>query len=128
MATKSRFKKVLGCLAKAEHIQPEEVDDISNQFEEMVSNVQRDFQEFEKDKSMLDALYCTAFPKEKFAELWIVIRKLLLLSHGQAAVECGFSLGNALSKEPQQPETVRSLKLVTDHILSIGGLFLSQKK
>ena len=55
----------------------------------------------------------------KYPSLWEVVRQVLL-SPGQAAVERGFSLNKAVSRENQLPESLVSLRLVKDHLNTVG--------
>jgi len=51
------------------------------------------FLAFHKPKSRVDILmHETMAGKDMYSKLWNVVRMLLVLSHGQAAVERGFSV------------------------------------
>jgi hypothetical protein len=45
-----------------------------------------------------------------------------LLSHGQAAVERGFSINKRVSRENQTQDSLISLRIVKDHLVHVGGL------
>lgn len=119
----TKFKQVLQCLVECKRIPLREVDQLSDQFSEWAISCGSSsaFREYHKVDAV-DVLYHNNFPKEKYPMLWNVIRKILLLSHGQAAVERGFSLGKAIAKENQLPETISNMRLVKDYILSVGGI------
>ena len=52
-----------------------------------------EYENFIKGKDRLDTLlYSQLSNKAEFSKLWSVLRKLLLLSQGQASVERGFSV------------------------------------
>ena len=57
-----------------------------------------------------------------YGKLWEVLKKLLLLSHGQAAVERGFSINKEISDTNMQTKTLISRRIVKDHIKKVGGL------
>ena len=41
-----------------------------------------------------------------------------MLSHGQSAVECSFSLGKSFIVENMSEESIRNKKLIKDHMLA----------
>ena len=57
---------------------------------------------------------------EKFKYLSFVVKKKLPLSHGQAAVEQSFSLGNALLNYNFSEDSIKAKKVIEDHMLSNG--------
>ena len=117
-----KFKRVLQCLVAAKRVKLDHVDQLADDFSEWIRTADHEFASFDKSVGSLDSLYHNHFPKEEYPLLWGVVRELLLLSHGQAAVERGFSLGKSLSRENQLPETIICQKLVKDFVISSGGL------
>jgi hypothetical protein len=59
---------------------------------------------------------------QKFDRLWNVVQMLLLLSHGQASVERGFSVNKELEVVNLQKGTYVTQRIICDHIRSVGGL------
>ncbi len=118
----TKFKDVLGCMVKTRHVDEQDADELSAQYTDFVSNLPVEFKTFDSNICSLDQVFSNCFPKGKYPKLWNLMRILLILSHGQAAVERGFSIGKSLAKENQQKETVKGLKVVKDHILSVGGI------
>ncbi|GFR96068.1 peptidase M20 domain-containing protein 2 [Elysia marginata] len=59
---------------------------------------------------------------EDLSSLWPVVRMLLLLSHGQAQVERGFSQNKEVSSVNMKERTVIAKRAIIDHIGSVGGL------
>jgi hypothetical protein len=59
---------------------------------------------------------------ENFDELWKVVKCLLLLSHGQASVERGFSVNKEIEVENLHEESVVAQRLICDHVASVGGI------
>jgi len=57
---------------------------------------------------------------EKFAPLWQVVRIVLILSHGNAAVESGFSVNKELLVENMEEETIVTQRVVFDAIRVAG--------
>ena len=53
--------------------------------------------------------------------MWSVIKLLLLLSHGQASVERGFSVNTEVSVEHLAETLLIAQRTIVDHISSVGG-------
>ena len=59
--------------------------------------------------------YIGASPK--FSELWKLFKILLILSHGQAQVEHGFSVNKNLLVENQHTTTLTAQRIIHDHMV-----------
>ena len=59
--------------------------------------------------------YIGASPK--FSELWKLFKILLILSHGQAQVEHGFSVNKNLLVENQHTTTLTAHRIIHDHMV-----------
>jgi len=53
--------------------------------------------------------------------LWDLTKKLLLLSHGQASVEHGFSINKEISVENMAEQTLIAQRVIKDHLINVGG-------
>ncbi|XP_072568910.1 uncharacterized protein [Paramormyrops kingsleyae] len=71
-------------------------------------------------KKRLDIFLSSAM--EPYPELWAFCKKLLLLSHGQATVERGFSINKEVESDNMQEDTVVTQRLVCDYIIQHGGV------
>ncbi|KAJ8404028.1 hypothetical protein AAFF_G00343780 [Aldrovandia affinis] len=58
----------------------------------------------------------------RYPELWVFCRKLLLLSHGQATVEWGFSVNKEVETCNMQEDTVIAQRLICDYVTVCGGV------
>ncbi|ROI16565.1 hypothetical protein DPX16_22542 [Anabarilius grahami] len=56
------------------------------------------------------------------AELWSFVEKLLLLSHGQATVERGFSINKEVEMCNMNEDTIVSQRLICDYVRMCGGV------
>jgi len=63
----------------------------------------------------------TMASKDIFSKLWNVGRMLLVLSHGQAAVERGFSVNKQAEEVHLQDETFVVKRIICDHVRYMGG-------
>jgi hypothetical protein len=119
----SRFKRVLHALLEANRVRRDHVDDLVESFSNFAIDMKKNaaFISFDYLKDDLDSLYYIHL-KDAYPELWEVVRRLLLLSHGQAAIERGFSINKCTSVTNLQEQTLVNLRFVKDHIRSVGGL------
>ena len=82
-----------------------------------------EFKNFNKSEQRIDSLmYNELSNSANYGKLWEVLKKLLLLSHGQAAIERGFSINKEISDTNMQTKTLISRRIVKDHIKKVGGL------
>ena len=57
-----------------------------------------------------------------YARLWEHVKCLLVLSHGQAAVERGFSVNKETMQFNFKERSVVALRVINDHIRKSGGV------
>ncbi|KAJ8368824.1 hypothetical protein SKAU_G00088520 [Synaphobranchus kaupii] len=57
-----------------------------------------------------------------FSKVWHVVKMLLVLSHGQASVERGFSINKELIVENQKEASLVAQRLIVGHIRSVGSV------
>ena len=60
--------------------------------------------------------------KTEYSKRWEVVSQLLLLSHGQASVERGFSINKQMEHTNMCHETFIAEHIVNDHLRSVGGV------
>ena len=121
----NRFRRILEIMTAANHVAEQDCDKLEDQFTEFLGHASRrsDFKEFDYRKDRLDQLYFQCLNGcEQWGELWNVIRKLLLLSHGQASVERGFSVNRQTMDQNLSAEGLVARRLVKDYVISVGGI------
>ena len=123
---KKMFRRILSSLNHVNQVTDQKCDAIANQFDEFIDTVVpgllSQFNEFDKTKDRLGTLlYSHLSPKKEFASLWSVISKLLLLSHGQATVERGFSINRQVEVENLADESYIALRFIIDTVNALGG-------
>lgn len=73
--------------------------------------------------SRLDCLmYKHMGNKPEWKKLWNLVKKVLLLSHGQASVERGFSVNREIEVENMKERTLVAQRIISDHVSNVGGL------
>ena len=71
----------------------------------------------------LDQFFCLHLSSTRACEnLWVVVKKVLLLSHGQASVERGFSSVNKNLSVNMEAKSIISRRIIVDHVRSVGGV------
>lgn len=78
---------------------------------------------FDPMTQRLDSWFYDALAgKAEFQVLWSVVRQLLLLSHGQATVERGFSFNKETVADNLSQTALKARRVILDHIHSVGGV------
>lgn len=123
-----RFKVVLGVFVTSGQVAAEEADGILREYLAFLSDVEilsdmKNAAQFADSEKHLDSLYYKLLSSNiSYNLLWCFIRKLLLLSHGQASVERSFSSNKAISTYNLSEDNLCSRRLVKDYIVSVGGV------
>jgi len=64
---------------------------------------------------------------KSFHQLWLVVQQVLLLSHGQATVERGFSVDKQMETDNLACDTFEARRLVCDHVAVVGVIDVKNK-
>ena len=93
----NEMKRVLEILVEAHGLKDDECDEVINQFGQFLDECagNPDFQDFDPSEpsSRVDTLLYEHIAGDKqLLRVWRVVELLLLMSHGQATVEPGFSV------------------------------------
>lgn len=59
---------------------------------------------------------------ECYSKIWKVVRILLVLSHGQASVERGFSVNRQTETENLTEESFVAKRIICDYVAFVGGI------
>ena len=121
-ACKTMLTRMLKSLVDAKRLQGSVCDEILQQFEHFMRSVlSSELLQFKPGQDRLDIFLhdkmCTPYPK-----LWMAVRMALLLSHGQATIERGFSVNKEVVIENQQTKSLIARRLIKDHIIQAGGI------
>ena len=118
-ACKTLLTRMLKSLVDAKRLQGSVCDEILQHF--MRSVLSSELLQFKPGQDRLDIFLhdkmCTPYPK-----LWMAVRMALLLSHGQATIERGFSVNKEVVIENQQTKSLIARRLIKDHIIQAGGI------
>ena len=118
----SKPKKLLTDLMKLKLFQPQFCDKVMQEFLEFVGHEMKlysdVFQSFKRDKTSLDVFFFSYTDIVKYEEFSSLVKMILTLSHGQAALERGFSINNLLFKVNISEQSLVCKKTVRDHLIS----------
>ena len=124
-----KMSRILENLVAARRIKENVCDDVLQQLREFltvtVSENMAQFSEFDPfcTTHRLDVLLHEHMAdKPAYRSLWKVVSMLLLLSHGQASVERGFSVNQQVDVENLQEQSFVAQRMVCDHLRSVGGI------
>ena len=73
---------------------------------------------FDEETTRLDHFYFKIIMVGHYEVLSFILKIIFTVSHGQASMECGFSLNDSLSQTDITPETIISKRLIKDYILA----------
>ena len=110
-----QMRRMLHTLVEAKHVDESVCDDILREFSEFCDSaaLQANFLEFDPKTDRVDTLlYETMGSKPSFSRVWDVVKVLLVLSHGQASVERGFSINKEMIVENQKEMSLVAQRLI----------------
>ena len=123
----TRFKRILNKLVDLNQIRENQCDRIKREYETFLDDTVAknascvlDYDYSEERIDMFLGKYLNG--DKKFSNLWSVARKCLTVSHGQAAVERGFSINSQVIVENLVEESLIAQRQVYDAIHTSGGL------
>lgn len=125
-ACSEKFKKVLRLLVNAERVKEEECDTLLQQFAMFLDSIpvfgSERFANFQSAEDRVDTLFYECMANESYKSLLSVVKIILILSHGQATVERGFSVNKEVQVENLKEHTLVAERIVCDHVNSVGGV------
>ena len=121
------FKRVIDSLLRTKRVAEQSCDAIISEYEVFLDSIpQSGSAEFTAYNWRKDRLDNFLLPRIKslgqYAKLEPVLRMLLVLSHGQATVERGFSVNKELEVENLQERSLVAQRLVCDYVQLHGGV------
>lgn len=123
--------RILGIMVDAKRVVEGKCDTLLKQYSLLVENVQcqedirSQFNSFSpgQESSRIDSLLHSVLASDKqYAELWGLVKQLLLLSHGQASVERGFSVNKEVTAHNIGANTIIARRQISEHVMRCGGV------
>lgn len=125
---KTQFQNCVQLLEAANRVAASDVDAITSEMAHFQAEVQQSseltaqFQGFLHPQDRLDAFWVKILGKTEFQKLFNVVKMLLLLSHGQATVERGFSFNKEIMTVNLKERSLVAMRAVVDHVAHVGGI------
>lgn len=124
------FERLLGILLDAKRVRETEVDFLKKEYASFLGDdvhgnpkTLHEFEEYDKVSSeRVDCFLATYLKASKYQKLWDLVKCLLVLSHGQAGVERGFSINSEIMEYNFKQKSVVALRNIYDHIQTCGGI------
>lgn len=117
-----QLKLLLGHLIEHNIFSTNEADKVTNEFarflETDLKKLNLEFNQFDRKKQRLDDFYFHLVKIQNFESLAFILKLILTLSHGQAAVERLFSINKNVISQNMKPETIVARKTIQDHMIS----------
>jgi len=89
----------------------------------MIQHHRELFTSFNPSACRLDTLILDTMSRnDTYSKLWKVVKMLLVLSHGQATVERGFSMNKQVETENLYEESVVAKRTICDYVSYAGGI------
>lgn len=125
----TKLTRVLDIMTKANRVKNEICDSVLSQFRQFLDlacSVHRsemlDFNHEEESHRLDVLLHRLIGAEKKFAELWSVVRQLVILSHGQATVERGFSINKEASTDNLSEKAMVAKRQIINYVRRVGGI------
>ena len=117
-----KAKSILTKFINLNILTPTARDQILREYKEFLRNdivfSGEKFSNYDKQKDRLDTFFFTLPEIMKYVNLAFVIKMILKLSHGQAAVERSFSINKSVLDVNMKEESIVACKTIKDHKLS----------
>lgn len=122
-----KFTTTLRLLVETKRIQEKCCDDVLREFghffDHNLMSASDSFRKLSPQSDRLDEFYHDLLSnKAEFCHLWEAIRLVLILSHGQASVERGFSINKEMMVENLKEHSLIAQRIIHDHVRFIGAL------
>jgi len=127
VTSERRMGELLQKLYEGNHISSVVADRAKVQFACLCSRAESDLKDafvcYEAENERLDSLYHKLLNAQaEYADLFLVIKFVMILSHGNAAVESGFSINGDMLVENMHEESLIAQRHVYDGVKNLGGL------
>lgn len=117
------LRKVVDALITAGRVNDHQRDCALAEYTQLMQEQGHQLRLFEKGLNRLDEFFYELLgTSPSYRELWNVVKLLLVLSHGQATVERGFSVNRQVAVENLQDLSYISQRIVCDAVEKAGGI------
>ena len=119
---RSQFKVLLTHFIKLKIMPASDGDKSMSQFSDFIGHELKlnddKFRNFDRNKVRLDDFFFNIIGVQKYDKFAFIIKVILTVSHGQAAIERGFSLNKTILDVNMKKESIVARKIIRDHMLT----------
>lgn len=125
---RKQLRRTLNCLVDLQKFDVNRCDDVMSQFNVFIDSANihgntLEFTSFCRTKQRLDDFFYTHLSSDiTYSALWNVVQIVLLLSHGQAPVERGFSINNDTMMINLMESSLVARRAIFDYVQHCGGI------
>ena len=123
---RGKFKRILTVLVNSNKVRDENCENILQQYSTFLDRVpiigSDLFSSFNPNVHRVDEFFSTHMTGENYAALFDIVNVLLVLSHGQASVEQGFSVNKEIEVENLHEHSLVAQHIICDHLRAVGGV------
>ncbi|KAF4118635.1 hypothetical protein G5714_000686 [Onychostoma macrolepis] len=121
----TKFRKALTYLVHAHRVN-EDCDELIRLYSQFIDEIvlpqSSQFSHFDPYTDRVDTFLHDRMSTQKpYEKLWRLCRQLLLLSHGQASVERGFSINRQIEDDNLSEDLYVAQRCILDHLRAVGG-------
>lgn len=119
---KTRFNKLLEHLVTCGWISGALADRAASQYGDICSTLKTRLENFKRKDQRLDDFWVRLLSEMEAEELKTVVKLVLILSHGNAEVERGFSVNKECLQDNMTESTLIGFRTVYDTVQKMGGI------
>lgn len=117
------LRKVVDALITAQRFDEKQRGSVLAEYTELLQQERNQLRLFQKGLNRLDEFFYQLMGlNSSYVELWNVVKLLLVLSHGQATVERGFSINRQVAVENLADLSYISQRMICDAVDKAGGI------
>lgn len=121
ITTTTQFETVTKKFAEGRLLTNHQCDSAQQQYRRFVDDKMPELKKFDSEKDRLDEFYHTLMSDIGiYNHLWDVVQRILVVSHGQAVVERGFSVNDDMLLQNMKQPTLVARRLIHDTMTSLG--------
>src|SRR5215813_6861151 len=124
--SQNRMKNILMVLTQNKRILQKDCDNILLRFGEFLEKIVKtrmyEYNSFDPKSMSLDTFFSPYFTDSHYSEVWKIFKIIMILSHGQASVERGFSVNKAVEIENLKDSSYISQRIILEYIKFSGGI------
>jgi len=115
------FRALVRHLNEANSVAEGDADSVVSQYKKFLEEVvPQNKSKFLDSGHKVDQLLAAS---DDYGQLWLVVKMVLLLSHGQATVERGFSVNRQVDDDNLHADTFCCRRLICDTVAYYGGVY-----